>query len=304
MINRRNANTSTMRWKLLLSVFIAHAALIAPLCWRFKGSVKQKTLTTINVKLGGTEPSHAPIVGEPMRLPPAPPAPAPAPEPEADPIPAPEPPAPKPEPKVTSSKPKVKQPKPKKTAKPKPKAKPKNTAKPKPKVKPKKSVKPQSKKTTQRKPTVKPKVKPKRREPDVFHDSRWDNFDPNRQYGSNTNKNVPIGRRDQGQKFGKVDNRTPAAGNAVNDAEYFGKLGTFLKERWKRPAGVLVDEETAVLIYIRVNSSGMVLSKRIEKPGSNPAVTRSVEAMLKTLDYIPRPPGGESEFTLKMVAED
>jgi len=304
MINRRNSNVPTIRRQLLLWVFLIHAAVIAPVCWNFKGDVKQKTLTTINVKLGGSEPSHAPIVGEPMKLPPAPPAPAPAPEPEVDPTPAPEPPAPKPEPKVPSPKPKVKQPKPKKTAKPKPKVKPKKSAKPKPKVKPKKSAKPKSKKTIQRKPTVKPKVKPKRREPDVFHDSRWDNFDPNRKYGTNTNKNVPIGRRDQGQKFGKPDHRTPASGQAVNDAEYFGKLGTFLKERWKRPAGVLVDEETAVLIYIRVNSSGRVLSKRIEKPSSNPAVTHSVEAMLKTLDYIPRPPGGESEFTLKMVAED
>ena len=253
------------------------------------------------VKLSDAEePSTAPEVGPPERIPPAPPSP-PIPEPPVPEPPAPEPPAPKPVPKP---KPKPKPVKPKTKPKPKPKPKPV-----KPKTKPKPKPKPVKPKTKPVKPKTKPKTKPVK-QPEVYHDSSWDNFDPNAKPtprgGRNTNKKVPVGTRDRGQKIGPVDSRTPAGGVnniSAEEEQYISSLQTFMLEKWVRPPGILVDESTAVTVEISIDASGRVLSKRIIGASANAAVNRSAQQMLNNLSYVPRPPHGAVSYKFKLIPE-
>ena len=138
----------------------------------------------------------------------------------------------------------------------------------------------------------------------VHHDRRWDNWDPNRAPGgTNTNIAVPIGDRDRGQRIGKVDGRTPAGGATVNEEKYWERIHEFFRDRWQAPAGVFVTAETAVIISVKVDARGRVLSKRIVKSSPNAAVNQSVQVMLNHLDYIPAPPEGAAKsFELRLVS--
>ncbi|MCI5778947.1 MAG: TonB C-terminal domain-containing protein [Lentisphaeria bacterium] len=271
-----NPGGTRKQFTLFCVILGVHCALIlGPLGWNYlRGRQTAKKEIAFRVKLGGFEPSHAPEVGPPERKRPAPPAP----------------------PTPATPKPKPPTPKPVKPQKP---AKPQKPTKPQKPVKPQKPAKPQK--------PVKPPVKPKPAE--VYHDSSWDKFDPNRtpppttRGGSNFNRNVPIGSRDRGQKIGKADHRTPAGGAAADEEKYWASLIPYLQERWDRPPGVLVDEQTAVTIALSVDSSGAVKSKRIVKRSPNPAVNASAEALLANLTRIPAPPGGAVEFELKLVSE-
>ena len=133
----------------------------------------------------------------------------------------------------------------------------------------------------------------RRQQQEVYHDSRGDKWDPNKPFGgTNHNIAVPIGTRDRGQAIGKVDGRTPAGGASANEEAYWRRFDKFFRERWQAPAGIFVTEETAVLIEVTWDSRGKVLSKRIIQASPNPAVTRSVKLMLDKLDYVPAPPAG------------
>ncbi|MBQ9804021.1 MAG: TonB family protein [Lentisphaeria bacterium] len=292
------------RLTIFLSVFTVHLvviiALISSGCISKKPPEIAKPPIAFRVKLGSEEPSHAPEVGPPEKIPaapspvpPTPPAP-PAPEPPAPPQPPPPP------------KPPVKKPvkKPKKTVK-KPVKKTKKTVKKVVKNPVRKPVKKVVKKTVR-----KPVKKVVKKAPEVFHDSSWDNFDPNAKpvtrSGRNTNKHVPIGTRDRGQKIGAIDSRTPAGGvNNISAAEeaYIGSLQTFIMERWVRPPGILVDETTAVVVEISINSSGRVVSKRIAQFSPNSAVNHSARLMLDNLNYVPRPPHGAVTYQFRLIPE-
>ena len=287
------------------------------------------------VKLGGTEPSTAPEVGPPERrrpteTPGVPPPPAPEPEPVPAP-PAPEPPAPEPVPAPPAPVPEPPKPKP---APPKPKPKPKVPDKKaqelarkrwlekKRKLKEKELQKKKAKELARkrwlekqreqkRKEAEKAKARElarkrwlakqrKLREAGVYHDKRWDGKPIGG--GSNTNMNVPIGQRDRGQRFGKQNNGTPAGGATEAEEKYWERVDKFFTERWKRPAGVLVSDDTSVIVYIKIDYTGRVLQAKIQTPSGNAAVNRSAELMLKTLDRIPQPPPGvATEFALKLI---
>ena len=270
-------NYSRKRARLILLgvIFSLHCALIlGPLGFHalMQSKSRQKPIA-FRVKLGGHEPSHAPEAGMPERLRPSPAPPAPQPAP------------PKPEPVP---------PKPQTKPKPKPvKAKPKPLTKPKPKP-------------VKAKPKPKPvKAKPKPQE--VFHDNRWDNFDPAKPApqsgGRNFNRNVPIGSRDRGQKIGKPDHRTPAGGATADEEKYGHELVNFIKDKWNRPPGILVDETAAVAIELTIAADGRVTAKRIIKPSPNPAVNKSAEELLKNLSIVPRPPNGGTTLAYSLVSE-
>ena len=294
------------------------------------------------VKLGGAEPSTAPDVGPPERRrptatpgvppPPAPePAPAPAPEPEPVPEPPkPEPaPAPAPEPEPVPEPPKPAPPKP---APPKPKPKVpdkkaqelarKRWLEKRRKLKEKELQQKKAKELARkrwlekvreqkRKEQEKAKAKElarkrwlekqrKQQEASVYHDKRWDGKPIGG--GSNTNMNVPIGQRDRGQRFGKQNNATPAGGATEAEEKYWDRVDKFFTERWKRPAGVLVSDDTSVVVYIKIDHTGRVLQAKIQTPSGNTAVNRSAELMLQHLDRIPQPPPGvATEFALRLI---
>ena len=261
------------------------------------------------VKLGSDEPSHAPEVGPPEKIPPAPTPVPPVPTPPVPELPAPpqpQPPAPPPPPKPpvkkTVKKPKKTVKKPKKTVKPVKKAVKK--------TQPKKPAKKAVKKTPPKKPAKKAVKKTAKKAPDVYHDSSWDNFDPNakpvKRGGSNTNKNVQIGTRDRGQKRGQIDSRTPAGGkNNISAAEeaYIAGLQTFIMEKWVRPPGILIDENTAVIVEISINAYGRVIRKRIVKRSPNGAVNYSAQRMLDNLSEVTRPPHGAVTYQFRLIPE-
>lgn len=288
-------NESRKRSRLILLgiIFSLHCALIlGPLGFNALMQHKNKQQPiAFRVKLGGFEPSHAPEVGMPERKRPSAASPAPAP------VPAP----PKPEPKPKT--------KPKTKAKPKPKPKSEKKAKAKPKSSRKKTVKkkpaPPAKRTAKKSPSRKKTQTPKPQE--VFHDSRWDNFYPNRQTavsgGSNFNRNVPIGSRDRGQKIGRADHRTPAGGATPDEEKYAHDMVGFIREKWDRPPGILVDETVAVTIELTIDANGRVIGKRIIKPSPNPAVNRSVQELLKKLSIVPRPPNGGTTLAYSLISE-
>lgn len=291
------------------------------------------------VKLGGSEPSHAPELGPPERIrptgntgsgtpppPPPPEEPLPPPLPELPPIPKPE---PKPQPKPDKPKP-LPKPKPKPLPKPKPKP-PKQKPKPKPKIDQKKIARERwlrkleeikrrkhqekirrelaEKRRRQQQEKLRRELAEKRRrqqQQQIHHDKRWDNWDPNKPTGGGTNTNiaVPIGTRDRGQALGKVDNRTPAGGATIAEEKYWQKLDEYFRERWQRPAGIFVSKDTGVIIEVSWDSRGKVLSKRIIKASPNAAVTQSVKLMLDHLDYVPAPPAGiASSVKFNLVSE-
>jgi len=287
---------SSARFITLIVVFAVHVgAIFIPLGVMLFMPEKPKQIP-FRVKIGGSEPSHAPIVGPPMRR----------------------------RPTGTEGGGGVTQPPP---SKPKPLPQPKPVVKPKPKSKTKPVVKPKPKPKTKPKPVVKPKIDKRRQrqiarqkrlleerrrqqrlaqqkrlqeerrrrlQQQVHHDKRWDNWDPNKPAGggSNTNMAVPIGPRDQGQALGKVDGRTPAGGATPDENKYWEKLEKYLYERWQAPAGIFVTAEMAVVLELQWDARGKIVVKKIISSSPNPAVTQSVKMMLEHLDYIPTPPYG------------
>ena len=321
--------TSAVRFTTLLVVLAVHVgAIFIPLGGMFFLPEKPKQIP-FRVKIGGSEPSHAPEIGPPERIRPtgnvgggAPQPPSPPPEPIVE-VP------PKKIATSTTVTPQKKIVKSKVTPQKKivkSKVTPKKQAV-KPKVTPKKQiVKSKVDKRKQQQLAAKKRLAEQRRkqqqlaaqkrlqeerrrrlQQQVHRDKRWDNWDPNKPVGggSNTNIAVPIGSRDRGQAPGKVDGRTPAGGASENEEKYWGRLGEYFRERWQVPAGIFVTSETAVTIEVRWDSRGKVVSKRIIKASPNPAVTQSVKNMLDHLDYVPTPPNGiASSVKFNLVSED
>ena len=147
----------------------------------------------------------------------------------------------------------------------------------------------------------------KRRENSVYHDPNAAKFDPNKKYtgGTNFNKNVKIGKRDAGQKKGEVDGRTPAGGaDKTSEKEweaFSATLSGIIEDKWDEPPGVLINEQTAAVIAIRVDRNGRVIGKKVVKASPNPAVTASARALLAKLNTLPRPPGNSATGWIEIV---
>ena len=282
-------------------------------CLMIQAKNAEKEEIPFKVKLGGFEPSHAPIVGPPERLrptgqernipPPAPPEPVPAP---------PKPAIPKPDPAVEEARRKkaaedARRKKAAEEARKKRAAEEARRKKAAEEARRKKAAEEaRRKKAAEEARRKKAAEEARRRQQQVHHDSRWDNWDPNKPAsngGSNTNANVPIGTRDAGQRRGAVDSRTPAGGATADEQAYWAKVRSFFMDKWKPPAGIFVDETTQVQVTVEVNASGRVTRKWISKRSPNAAVNASAEALLKNLSVIPKPPNGATRFTLSLVQD-
>ncbi|MBE6389621.1 MAG: cell envelope integrity protein TolA [Lentisphaerae bacterium] len=149
----------------------------------------------------------------------------------------------------------------------------------------------------------------RREQQSVYQDPRWKNWDPNKAAaapgGSNFNRNVKIGNKDTGQKYGKQDNRTPAGGaNAASEAawkQYDGRLKAIIFDKWQRPAGIWIDEQTAAVISILLDKNGRVIGKKVEKNSPNAAVNDSARRLLRDLNQLPKPPGNSTSPWLQFV---
>lgn len=238
------------------------------------------------VKIGAATPSHGPTVGSPERRRPQPGSPAP-----------PAPPKPKPEPPAPKLKPKPVKPKPEPKPMPKP-VKPKPEP-PVPKVKPKaKPVKPKAKPTPKPKAAVKPKAEPlvpkakpkrqsrvEREQKEVYRPPAGSN---------NFNPNVPISRRDAAQvRAPKPDNRTPQGGLTPDEEAYNRKLGLFIKDRWRPPASIQLQQDfQPPKIEVEIDGAGNVRGGKLVQSSGNHALDESARRLLAALDRLPAPPNG------------
>ena len=115
--------------------------------------------------------------------------------------------------------------------------------------------------------------------------------------GSQTNKDIPIGKRDTAQRYGEKFSNTPNGGRR-NEARYAALLGAFLKMRWTPfvPARAqLGDEKPEVVVFISISGDGRLLGARIERPSGNPAMDNAVMRLLEALKMqtFPRSPDGK-----------
>ena len=76
-----------------------------------------------------------------------------------------------------------------------------------------------------------------------------------------------------------------------------------LMEKWVRPPGILIDEDTAVIVEISINAYGRVTGKRISKLSPNGAVNRSAQRMLDNLSEVKRPPHGAVTYQFRLIPE-
>ena len=140
----------------------------------------------------------------------------------------------------------------------------------------------------------------------VYHDKRWDNWDPDKPAtapgGKNFNKNVKIGSKDRGQKIGEVDGRTPAGGASDRTAKYKQQLSKIVSEKWRPPAGVFLTAESAVEITLEVSVNGSVKAW-ISKRSSNQEVNNSVADFLKNFTRVPQNPPEYIRFTMRLINE-
>ena len=316
---------------LFCTIAVLHiAAILIPAgCHLLQKNKHKNDDIPFKVKIGGFEPSHAPEVGPPERLrpnpdanvpPPPEPEPEPEPTPEPEPVPEPEPePAPEPVPQpVSADKEKaIKQALLKRKLEHQKKQELLRQAEQKRlDAERRKKLEAEQKKKkleAERKKKLdaerKKKLEAERRKKaaeSVYHDKKWDNWDPNKPAtppgGKNFNKNVKIGSRDRGQKKGPVDGRTPAGGASSKTDEYKSELARIISEKWRPPAGVFITSEIAVEITIEVSVSGSVRAW-ISRRSSNQALNRSAEDLIKTLKSVPNRPPEAIRFSMRLINE-
>ena len=83
------------------------------------------------------------------------------------------------------------------------------------------------------------------------------------------------------------------------------ELQNIIRDKWHRPAGIWISEETAAVIAIRVDKTGRVIGKKIVKASSNAAVNNSAKMLLNNLNKINQPPAGATDWLeIKLLAED
>jgi len=298
----RMLTRSLFRWGTLAVVFAIHAAVIfLPLLW---GGCRHDKVREerFKVKLGGSELSHAPEVGQPERLRPTTASPsetAPAPQEPSVKVPPKKPtPAPK-EPKVV--KPKVRpKPVPKEPKAVKPKVRQKPTPVPKePKVKPDRN---RNKRNSREQAANKPSrtrqntrnVKP-REDDGIYHPPGGNNF----------NQNVKIGSRDAGQRRGPADHRTPQAGREDQaDQEWQSRVQKYVEMCWNPPENVFWGDNppTAVLRLV-IAADGRVLRATLIKSSGNARMDGTIRQLIQQLNGrpAPKPPHGMSEIEVELI---
>ena len=317
---------SGKRFILFGTILAVHIiALLGPAgCFMLQKKLHEKDEIPFKVKLGGFEPSHAPELGEPERIRPNPNVNVPPPvesEPEVPEVPQEKKSDPAPVPvdkdkaaKQAALKKKLEQQKKYLQKKKEADLKRKKELERKKKeadLKRKKELERKKKeadlKKRQELERKKKELERKKKEAQsVYHDKKWDNWDPDKPAtapgGENFNKNVKIGNKDRGQKIGKVDGKTPAGGASSRSDRYKQQLSRIVSEKWRPPAGVFVTADTAVEITIEVSVNGAVKAW-ISKRSPNQAVNNSVEDFLRNFTRVPQNPPEYIRFTMRLINE-
>lgn len=303
-LRRRKLDNPVTRCLTTIVILALHLLIIGGTVFWGGGcsSTREPKEKIYKVKLGGSEPSHAPEVGPPERLrptgDPSPPAPK-EPEVKPSPKPAPKEPAVKPQPKPRPKEPAVK---------PQPKPRPKEpTVKP---VKQKTKQKP-NQQQRKRQPTgnvKEPAVKPTKNTRQNSRSTKKPVEDDGIYHppgGNNFNPNVKIGSRDAGQVKGPADHRTPMAGrNNEAQQKWIKNVGLFVDGFWTPPENVFWGDNppTAVLELV-ISADGQVLSARMLGSSGNARMDGTIQQLIRQLKgrTVPRPPGGQQTIELEMI---
>lgn len=302
-------------YQILGVVALVHIGFIViPILYRsISAKISPPKENVFRVKLGGKDLSTGPNVGKPERLRPRntiennPVA--------TEPVPVPvEPVLPKKEIKQVKEVPVKKEIKkqvvPKKVVKTKPKVK----TNPKPKVKktpvPKitKKVKPTKQTKVNRPVKAKNKLtkntrQNKNRRPKNIKEAQSQVYRP--PSGQNTNLAVPIGNRDAGQVNGPVSSKLPGGGQKIAIERYARSLGIYLKSRWNEPPkSLLKGTLPQTIVALTIAADGRIVGYQITSPSGNESMDNSVLLMLKNLDRVPSPPGGNLAIEIVMQVEE
>lgn len=293
-LRRRKLDRPATRWFTGFVILTLHVLIIGMTVLWGGGcrSTKEPKEKIYKVKLGGSEPSHAPEVGPPERLrptgntSPAPPEPAvkslPKPKPKEPQV-KPLPPKPKPKPRPVPKEPKVVKAKPKPRPKQPPKRKPTNIREP--------AVKPSMQMTRQNRRNTKPRMQ----DDGIYHPPGGSNFNPN----------VKIGSRDAGQVKGPADHRTPMAGRDDEaDAKWNDSVGQFVNMLWTPPENVFWgDDPPRAVLELVVASDGRVMRARLVKSSGNARMDATIEQLIQLLKgrNAPRPPQGQRTIEVELI---
>ncbi len=273
------------RWRIFCHILLVHVVIIGgPLLWLWlSGKLFPPRENVFKVKLGGAEPSHAPVVGPPERLRPssgsrAPERPRPA------------------EPTV----PAVPQKRPMEPAV-KPIVKPRPRPKPRPKARPKAET-PAKSRPSRNSASRKPRPSPERiRRPTSMEEAQAQVYRPSDSGGANFNRNVPLGSRDAGQARGAADNRTPQGGLTEAEEAYYARLKKHLDFKWSEPSRVQLGEaRPKSTIELNIAADGRVLNARVVERSGNVFMDDSIQRLIRVLDRVPAPPGGALKIYVLM----
>lgn len=273
--------------------------LLFPILYRSLSSkISPPKENVFRVKLGGRELSTGPNVGKPERLRPR----------NSNNNKKVETPTTKPiEPTLLPKEPKppVKVPKKKVVKQPiTPKKVVKVPAKVKPKAKPK-SVKPKEiKKPTSTPKKIQSKVGKKQPQKNkIVKENKNQGYRP--PSGKNRNIAVPIGNKDAGQTKGPVTSKLPGGGQQVAIERYARALGMYLKTRWNEPPKSLLQGTLPqTVVALTISADGRIVGYQITTPSGNESMDNSVLLMLKNLDRVPAPPGGNLSIEIVMQVEN
>ena len=122
--------------------------------------------------------------------------------------------------------------------------------------------------------------------------------------GERKNPDIPIGKRDTGQRYGEKPSDTPQGGPR-NDARYAAMLSVFLKARWNTYVPVRAQLGAArpeVEVWLRISGEGKLLDARITRPSGNAMMDGAVTRMLNDLRRQPMPvPGNRREQNIRVT---
>ena len=274
-LRRRKLESPATRWFTGAVILTLHVLILGMTVLWGGGcrSSKEPKEKIYKVKLGGSEPSHAPEVGPPERL-----------RPTGDPSPPSEPAVVPPPPKPVPKEPTVVKPK----ARPKPKPKPNSIREP--------AVKPSpSPRQNPRNGRQQSRQRPKEKDDGIYHPPGGSNFNPN----------VKIGSRDAGQLRGPADHRTPMAGKDDEaDRKWQTDVQMYVDRLWTPPENVFWgDDPPQAVLELVIASDGRVIRARLVKSSGNARMDGTIENLIRQLKgrTVPRPPQGQQTVEVELV---
>jgi TonB family protein len=103
----------------------------------------------------------------------------------------------------------------------------------------------------------------------------------------------------------KNNDVSPGDTSSSRIPEYYERVSAFLYDIWNQPSKAeLKGVKPTVSLFLKVDSSGKILSSSITRPSGISPMDASVNELLKTLDSIPPPPTGAMTLNVSLEVTD